>query len=363
MSPRLLAVRLVIGLKRATEAVGLRRRADLYLDCVGDWRYPVFLLRALRRCGVGVVEVPARHALAAWGADGFRNFVLRTRLVPAGDDPMAPIVVAREPGRVGGDARSRVHVSVDWFSSEARREGVVMPYFAHPDLQRHPTNADPPRGQRPVRIGFAGTMDEQMYREKFDFPMPGRGDVLRTIVERFGSRVALVESKDALAAVDHVATSIVLVVVRKQADTTQKHILQGRAYLSFLGRCTFFLAPPGFRMPLCHNVVEAMSVGAIPILSYGDWLDPPLRDGVDSLAFSTLDGLEAAVERALVMGEDEIERLRSGVTDYYERHLSVESFARRLCPLLDSSPTIVVNAERETAALWRERRQAQAGAG
>jgi hypothetical protein len=361
MSPRLLAVRLVIGLKRAAERIGLRRRADVYLECVGEWRYPAFLLRALRHCDVGVVEVPARYALSAWGADGLWNFLLRTRLVPATADPTAPVVIAREPDDVRGRIRSRVRISVDWFSEDARRDGLVMPYFAHPNLQRLDPSAERSRGQRPVRIGFAGTLDEQIYRRKFDFPLPGRVDVLQRVVEQFESRVAVAESPEALAAVDPAATRIVLVLVRDPSDTTQKHVLEGADYLSFLGRSSFFLAPPGFRMPLCHNLVEAMSVGAIPILGYGAWLHPPLRDGVDSVQFSTLEELDSAIEHALAANEDEIHRLRSGVLAYYDAHLSVESFARQLCPRLDESPTIVVNSERDTAALWRERAQGTSG--
>jgi hypothetical protein len=354
MSPRLLAVRLVIGLKRVSEAMRLRRRADVYVDCVAEWRYPAFLMRALRRCDIGVVEVPERAALASWGADGFWNFVLRTRLLPAGEEPTAPVVIAREPDGLGEHARSRIRISVDWFSRDAQDDNLVMPYFAHPDLQRlgrMPTSTSP----RPIRVGFAGTVAEDVYRKKFAFPMPGRPDVLRTIADRFGSRVAVVESEAALAAVDPGLTPIVLVVVRERRDATRKHVLQGRAYLSFLERCSFFIAPPGFRMPLCHNLIEAMSVGTVPILSYGNWLHPPLCDGIDSLRFETLDELQTVVEQALAMSEDDIRMLRSGVSAYYEDHLSVDSFAQKLCPQLERSPTIVVNSERDSAALWRAR--------
>jgi hypothetical protein len=360
MSPRLLAVRLVIGLKRAAETIGLRRCADVYVECIGEWRYPVFLLRALRRCDVGVIEVPSQDALASWGADGFWNFMLRTRLLPAGTDATAPVVIAREPDAVKGEIRSRVRISVDWFSEDARRRGLLMPYFAHPNLQRLDVTIDRSRGERPVRIGFAGTLDQQSYREKFVFPMLGRFEVLQRVQERFDRLVALAESQEALAAVDPSATPVVLVIVRDPSDTTRKHILEGPEYLSFLGECSFFLAPPGFRMPFCHNLVEAMSVGAIPILGYGGWLDPPLRDGVDALRFSTLDDLDSTIERALAANEDEIRRLRTGVLAYYDEHLSIDSFARRLCPRLHDSPTIVVNSERDTAALWRKRATATA---
>src|SRR5205823_2507023 len=84
------------------------------------------------------------------------------------------------------------------------------------------------------------------------------------------------------------ARPIVLVTVDDRSLRISKHVLQGLDYLRFIGACDFFLAPPGCAMPLSHNLIEAMSLGAIPILNYGDYLDPPLRDGVDCLAFSTI---------------------------------------------------------------------------
>jgi hypothetical protein len=351
MTPTLIAVRLVIRLKRALEQVGVRRRADVYVDCIGEWRYPAFLAAALRRCGVRVLEVPERQALAAWSAEGFRRFVFATRLLHSGAVPTAPVVVAREPGRLPGAPRSRVRVSVDWFSSEARENALVMPYFASPDLHRRRSGRTALRsGERPIRVGFAGAMDAAAYRDRFAFPMPSRSDVLEEILRRFAGRVVIVRSRAELGRVDAAATPIVI------ATAAGRHVLRGRDYLAFLGRCAFFLAPPGVRMPLSHNLVEGMSVGTIPILSYEDWLDPPLRDGVDCLAYRTTAGLGEAVERALSLGAGEIARLRANVVRHHAEHLTVDSFARRLCPQLERSPTIVVNSERESTALWRARR-------
>ena len=150
---------------------------------------------------------------------------------------------------------------------------------------------------------------------------------------------------------------IVLVAVRDPSDTIEKHVLAGRDYLAFLGSCSFFLAPPGYRMPLCHNLVEGMSVGAVPIVGYAEWLPVPLRDGVDCLAFRTVAELEHVLERALALDEAAIGRLRAGVAADYAEHLSIASFARRLRPALDEGRTIVVNSERETVELWSRRQR------
>ena len=83
-------------------------------------------------------------------------------------------------------------------------------------------------------------------------------------------------------------------------------------------------------------------------------MPPPLEDGVSCISFSTPDELVAAIERALSMTDREIEEMRTGVASYSDEHLSVDAFAHRLCPVIDNSPTIVVNAEKDTVARWRE---------
>lgn len=352
----MLAVRLVIRLKAALS----RRSGDVYVDCAGEWRYPTFLLRALRRCGDPRLEVPARDAVMAWNAVGLRDFLLRTRVLPEGAFPSAPVVVGRDPQLVPGERRSRVRVSVDWFAPETRAGGLVMPYFVHPELRRYEDElAELASGRRTIRIGFAGTMNDATYREDFSFPMLGRADVLGAVLDEHDVRV--VWSRAELAGAEAEGAPIVFVAVSDSRDTTEKHVLRGRDYLAFLGRCDFVIAPPGYRMPLCHNLVEAMSVGAVPILNYAEWLHPPLQDGVNCLAFTTPEELSAAVARALELDSATLDRLRAGVADYYAEHLALESFARRLCATLDQSPTIVVNSERETTALWRERHAGPTG--
>jgi Glycosyl transferases group 1 len=356
MTPRGLAVRLVIRLKLATQAVGLRRRGDVYVDCTGDWRYPAFLLAALRRCGDFVLEFPERDAVMAWGADGFRNFLLRSRIVSGSGAPTAPVIVAREASAIPGEPRSRVRVSVDWFSPDLQQRDLVMPYFVHPALNRYRAELEELalRAERRIRIGFAGTVGD-LYREKLAFPVLGRMEVLETIAERFAEQAVVAATPPDPAGEDK---PIVLVLSPGERHVPTRHPLVGRAYVRFLGSCAFFLAAPGFRMPLAHNVIEAIAAGAVPILNYAEWLRPPPRDGIECLRFSTLEELVDVVERALTMDSAEIAILRDGVRHYYAEHLSVDSFARRLRPVLAQSPTIVVNAERETVALWRERRRA-----
>lgn len=352
----MLAVRAVIGLKRALQAVGISpRSADVYVDCVGEWRYPAFLVHALRRCGVRTLEVPLHDAVAAWGADGVRNFVFRTRFVTR-SRVTAPVVVARDPGQVGGERRSRVRVSVDWFAADQPATALVMPYFPDRRFWANASAVPTLRSEpRRFRIGFAGSTGDEVYTGQLAFPVLGRQEVLATVRERFSARLIDVDSAACLETVDAAATPIVFATARGKRHLQTAHVLDTREYLTFLGLCDFFLAPPGFMMPVCHNLIEAMALHAIPIVNYSDWVRPPLEDGVSCLAFSTRDELVEVVERALAMDDAELAALRAGVAAFHSDHLSLESFAARLGPALDRSPTIVVNAEKNTVACWLER--------
>src|SRR5260370_10572567 len=62
------------------------------------------------------------------------------------------------------------------------------------------------------------------------------------------------------------------------------HVMHSE-WLKTLSRCEVFLAPPGISMPQCHNIIEAMAVGCIPLTNYIEWLSPPLTDGVNCFQF------------------------------------------------------------------------------
>ena len=112
-------------------------------------------------------------------------------------------------------------------------------------------------------------------------------------------------------------------------DNVQGNRVAKSSWLRTLGRCRFFLACPGVDMPLSHNIVEAMSVGCIPLTQYGGFFDPPLRDGHECVAHHGDDVVERA-QTVLTMDPAKIETLRENVVSYYERHLSVDAFRRRV---------------------------------
>lgn len=128
-------------------------------------------------------------------------------------------------------------------------------------------------------------------------------------------------------------------------------INQGQ-WLSTVSKSDFFLCPPGVVFAWCCNLVEAMAVGTIPITNYPEWLFPPLRHGVDALTFSTVPELRDAIDLARRMSQAQIAEMRRNVITFYQAHLAMKPFVRRL--MEHPSPIVHLHSWQETEAAARE---------
>lgn len=94
------------------------------------------------------------------------------------------------------------------------------------------------------------------------------------------------------------------------------------AWLETLANSQFFLACPGVRYPMSHNVIEAMAVGSIPITQYPEMFFPALEHGKNCLVFTNEQELLEIIQQAISMCTHRRESMRKAAQDYYERYLS-----------------------------------------
>jgi hypothetical protein len=230
--------------------------------------------------------------------------------------------------------KKQIQVGFDVFSSHlfSSLKGVfpiMMPYPMHPlhygpDLQNRLESAR--NMQRKSRIFFSGDT-ENYKRNRIRYPAPKltRIQVVDTIMERLGDNVLEISDADkfnTLMEGEYVNKCVML-------DNT-KFRVEADSWLESISIGDFFLCPPGYVMPMCHNVIEAMAVGTIPIINYPEWLNPNLEDGVNCIAFNDEDDLEAKIIRALGMRQEEIKEMKSNVIEYYKRHLDPQGFISKL---------------------------------
>ncbi|MGG6269230.1 hypothetical protein ACQ4M3_40120 [Leptolyngbya sp. AN03gr2] len=98
-------------------------------------------------------------------------------------------------------------------------------------------------------------------------------------------------------------------------------------WLKELATAKFFLALPGLYMLMCHNAIEAMSVGCIPILCYENWFSPALVHRKNCLTYRCIEELPELIESVAQMSEAEISGMRTAVIEYFDRYLAPQSIA------------------------------------
>ena len=111
---------------------------------------------------------------------------------------------------------------------------------------------------------------------------------------------------------------------------SDQYRLPGKEWLRTLSHANFFLAAPGTTYPMSHNCVESLAVGTIPVLEYASVFRPTLTDGVNCLTYKGKKGFRRTLSRLQDMEALEIERLRKGAVEYYDKYLGPERMVEQL---------------------------------
>jgi len=229
-----------------------------------------------------------------------------------------------------------------WFSNP-----IIIPFSMHP-LQANisPEHLDDCRGRsRKMRVFFSG--DTQHYgRTWVRYPKPKlpRLPIVNAVMENMGGNLLVINDPAALDGLRNgpYANQCVL-------TASSEVRIEPQDWLSTLALADFFLSPPGIVMPMCHNIIEAMAVGTIPITNYPEWLDPHLEHMENCIVFDDRDDLIAKLKMALEMPPEEIARLRSNVIDYYNTYMRPDTFIRRVEASADREVPILMYTERNMA--------------
>lgn len=107
-------------------------------------------------------------------------------------------------------------------------------------------------------------------------------------------------------------------------DTSKEFSIELDELKILLTKFDFFLALPGIIIPQCHNIIEAMSSGCIPVLHscYAKLLVPNLEHGVNALVYNNLEELNELILSSFSLSENEVLKLRLNCINYYKANLS-----------------------------------------
>ena len=228
------------------------------------------------------------------------------------------------------------------------------PYFMHPSVyhrglhkRRSPSTAldSAAKRRRRFRLGFFGTHDREFYTKHYHFPGMNRFEILEVFLQKFGNRMRRLRGFPR----DWDGCEIAVSIDSRGGDRRGKSFLSQDHYFEALRECDFVLSPPGWCMPLSHNLVEAMICGAIPIINSGAFMAPPLENGANCLEFFGEVDFIATIEKALVLSDLEVEQMRAAVLEHYDRFLEPKAFVEEL--VSNESGRAFVNAEENSVRL------------
>ncbi|MEM1226490.1 MAG: hypothetical protein AAGJ40_12385 [Planctomycetota bacterium] len=198
---------------------------------------------------------------------------------------------------------------------------IVFPYPMHPKIYEFAQKqmlAELSQSRPREGVFFGGNMDRRYGRRKIcdEFGVTNRLDLLdhvRSIVGHSVATFSRPSSKDSFIIQD-----------------SELNPIPRDLWLPTLARHRFFLCCPGVAQPVCHHLTEAMSVGTIPLLEYGNRLTPPLEDGVNAVCFDGPEGLKQAIVRIRNFTPQHVDWLSTNATRYFEKWLRGEQVLRRV---------------------------------
>lgn len=135
--------------------------------------------------------------------------------------------------------------------------------------------------------------------------------------------------------------------------TTDKVSISMDKLLETLSSFKFFFACPGVIIPNSHNIIEAISVGCIPLIqhAYAETFHPPLEHLKTAIIFNNFDDLQGKIKFCYELPDEKITLMSNSIIKYYNKHLTPKAVVGKIKSNKDQK--IYLQAEFESAKLFR----------
>lgn len=158
-----------------------------------------------------------------------------------------------------------------------------------------------------------------------------RSEVLEHIKEQFPESIICPTSIEEYNQIMHSDISLVDKIV-----ILDKIRVEGESYWELLKSSIFHLWTVGVMQPYCHNQVESMSCGCIPIFQSFPFY-PGLINDVNCYIWKDFSQLDAILENIIAGRVDyqSIEKMHNLILENYEHHFSKNAFRSAFCSFVD----------------------------
>lgn len=198
---------------------------------------------------------------------------------------------------------------------------LLIPYMMHPSIYHKDRDRELGALRSASRIGkilFAGNVDPKAYDGgsvvRIHHKLP-RYSLIRFLESALSAEEFwCIKSEEDFSLMQPYENKLLII-------KSQDYKIPSEYWLPTLSNYDFFLACPGSDMPMCHNAVEAMAVGSIPLLEYAEYFHPALIHQQNCIIFKGKEDLLIKLREVLAMEKDDIEKLRANVIRYYDTYL------------------------------------------
>lgn len=212
---------------------------------------------------------------------------------------------------------SSAHIRVNYNYSKVHSSSAyipnALPYCMHP--VNYLIN-EPELLPKAVGIIMSGNLEATVYNThhmKEHFGILNRWQIFQELLKH--PKTVQISGQDLIKSLSARKYISNLVIMQWQTGA-----LSTNDWRHYLSASKFVWCAPGMTMPLCHNILEAMSVGVVPVLNYENWLNPSLIPNTNCLVYKSLDDIPSVLENALNLSEDEYNTLRKGAITYYNSY-------------------------------------------
>lgn len=245
----------------------------------------------------------------------------------------ADMILTDRPGKFKGKGRV---VSLDYDVFNKRRDysdGYFFPISFYPSFLNRESErlalSKSGNGNRAIKVLFAGTIDRSYTNERTKeyFGINTRAEIFDYIQQHMSSDQVYIprtyrDMQDKMKKRELVDK----VVLLNASDVA----IPPEDYFSVLHQTDYFIHMSGYIQPFCHNQIETMACGVIPITQFPDIFHPNLEEGIHARIFKTLPDLHALLEKILTEKSVAMDTIRANVVSYYKDYFSYDSFEKRI---------------------------------
>ena len=186
-------------------------------------------------------------------------------------------------------------------------------------------------------IAFAGDFRTDLYSKKKVFEYFGhlnRSDMLNTIISQFKD-VEILQTNN----FSNVSEQKVII-----ADNAKVRF-SPLDFRKFIAIFDFVLCFPGIHMPLCHNIIESMSLGTIPILhkSYAKLMSPELIHLENAFIFDDFDSFDSTFKKVFSLDDNTLTAMHKNVENYSKKYLDSDAVVTNF--VKHAQQPVLLNAE------------------